>query len=63
MEDITDLFVAIIDESPRLDLAEAEFKRRVASYGGMMKHTDNATLKQRMNEIYLQEREKAMKHE
>lgn len=45
------------------EMTEAEFKRRIASYGGMMKHTDNATLKQRMNEIYLQEREKAMKHE
>ena len=27
MEDITDIFVAIINEAPGIDMAEAEFKR------------------------------------
>jgi len=45
------------------DLTKEEFERRVASYKGMMKHTDSASLRQRMNEIYLHEKRKAMNNE
>lgn len=41
------------------ELSEAAFQRRRASYNGMIKHTDNAGLRQQMNEIYLLEKEKA----
>lgn len=41
------------------DLSQTEYQRRVASYSGMMKHTDNAGLRHQMNQIYIFEKEKA----
>lgn len=41
------------------ELTEVEFKRRVASYEGMIKHTDSTGLRERMNQIYIHEKEKA----
>lgn len=41
------------------ELTKEEFNRRVASYNGMMKHTDSTGLRERMNQIYIQEKEKA----
>lgn len=40
------------------ELTKEEFDRRVASYGGMLKHCEAEGLKSRLNEIYLQEKEK-----
>lgn len=40
-------------------MTEQEFKRRVAAYEGMMRHTDNTGLRYQMNKIYMHEGEKA----
>lgn len=39
-------------------MSEEEFNRRIASYSGMMSHTNNTGLKNQMNNIYIQERRK-----
>lgn len=41
------------------DMTDEEFRRRIASYDGMMRHTDNTGLRNQMNGIYLREKEKA----
>lgn len=40
------------------NLSEAEFQRRLASFEGLIKHTDNAGLRYQLNQIYVHEREK-----
>lgn len=42
------------------ELTQEQFDRRVASYDGMIKHCAADGLRQRLNEIYLREKEKAM---
>jgi hypothetical protein len=41
------------------EMDEEGFARRVASYRGLMEHTENKGLRARLNEIYVKEREKA----
>lgn len=41
------------------ELTKEEFDRRVASYSGMIKHCDADALRTRLNEIYVNEKEKA----
>lgn len=45
------------------EMTEEAFLRRIASYDGMMRHTDNAGLRNQMNQIYLHEKEKALSGE
>lgn len=42
------------------ELTEEEYRRRIAAYNGIIKHTNNEGLKDQLNEIYKLERQKAL---
>lgn len=57
---IKNAFRGICERFFARELTVEEFQRRVASYKGMIQHCDNIKLRNRLNQIYIHEKEKAV---